>query len=96
MTGCGWSLEISKKMAIKLNKHDIIKLGRMKFRVKQYRIDGEYFNELDEKSPHEGFDEIKNITDHDELPTDDQDEPNPACRFCWISDSTDDNPIIRS
>lgn len=83
-------------MAIKLNKHDIIKLGRMKFRVKQYRIDGEYFNELDEKSPHEGFDEIKNITDHDELPTDDQDEPNPACRFCWISDSTDDNPIIRS
>jgi len=49
----------------------------MKFRVKEFRTDDEYFNELDEKSPHEGFDEMKTITDHDEF-TEEQDEPNPA------------------
>lgn len=85
-----------KENGYRIKKHDIIKLGRMKFRVKEYRTEEEYFNELDEKSPHEGFDEIKTIADQDEYLNDEQDEPNPACRFCWISDTTDENPIIRS
>lgn len=85
-----------KETGYKIQKHDIIKLGRMKFRVKEFRTEHEYFNELDEKSPHEGFDEIKNIIDNDAMPTDDNEEQNPACRFCWVSDSTDDNPIINS
>ena len=85
-----------KEKGYKIKKHDIIKLGRMKFRVKEFRTKHEYFNELDEKSPHEGFDEIKTITDHDAFNNNDQEEINPTCRFCWISDSTDDNPIIRS
>ena len=33
----------------KIQKHDIIKLGRMKFRVKEFRTEHEYFNELEEK-----------------------------------------------
>ena len=85
-----------KETGYKIKKHDIIKLGRMKFRVKEYRTKLEYFDELDEKSPHEGFDESKNIADTEDLATDDQDEQNPACRFCWISEHTDDNPIFRS
>jgi len=69
-----------KETGYKIKKHDIIKLGRMKFRVKEYRTEHEYFNELDEETPHEGFDEIKNIADTEKLATDDEDE-NPACRF---------------
>lgn len=38
-----------KKEGYKIQKHDIIKLGRMKFRVKEFRTEDEYFNELDEK-----------------------------------------------
>lgn len=84
-----------KEQGYKIKKHDIIKLGRMKFRVKEFRTENDYFNELDEVSPHEGFDETKNIKDNDALATDDE-EPNPACRFCWVSEETEDNPIIRS
>jgi hypothetical protein len=69
-----------KEEGYKIKKHDIIKLGRMKFRVKEFRTEHEYFNELDEKSPHEGFDEIKNIADTDTL-VDNAEEENPACRF---------------
>jgi hypothetical protein len=85
-----------KEAGYKIKKHDIIKLGRMKFRVKEFKNEHEYFNELDEKSPHEGFDEIKNIADTDTLGDDQKEESNPACRFCWVSESTDDNPIFRS
>lgn len=85
-----------KESGYKIKKHDIIKLGRMKFRVKEYRTEHEYFNELDEASPHDGFDEIKNVTDTETLAADDQEDPNPACRFCWVSEETADNPIIRS
>jgi len=70
-----------REAGYKINKHDIIKLGRMKFRVKEFRTEKEYFNELEEKSPHEGFDEIKNITDTNTLAADDQEDSNPACRF---------------
>jgi len=67
-----------KDRGYKIKKHDIIKLGRMKFRVKEFRTEFEYFNELDEKSPHEGFDEIKTISDQDATKKDDADEPYPA------------------
>ena len=67
-----------KEEGYKIKKHDIVKLGRMKFRVKEFRTEHEYFNELDEKSPHDGFDESKNIADTEDLKGDDQDEPNPA------------------
>lgn len=69
-----------KEKGYRIKKHDIIKLGRMKFRVKEFRTEHEYFNELDEVSPHEGFDEIKTIVDQKEF-IEDQEEPNPACRF---------------
>lgn len=85
-----------KEKGYLIKKHDIIKLGRMKFRVKEFRTNDDYFNEYEEKSPHEGFDEIKTIADHDTINNDDQDEPNPACRFCWTCEYTEDNPIIRS
>ena len=70
-----------KESGYKIKKHDIIKLGRMKFRVKEFRTEHDYFNELDEESPHQGFDEIKNVTDTSKLAADDDEDPNPACRF---------------
>lgn len=85
-----------KEIGYKINKYDIIKLGRMKFRVKEYRNDHEYFNELDGETPHQGFDEMKNIADTETLCKEEEEEINPACRFCWVSDNSEDNPIFRS
>lgn len=70
-----------KEEGYKIKDHDIIKLGRMKFRVKEFRTDTHYFNELDSETPHQGFDEIKNIEDTEDLCDDDEKEENPACRF---------------
>ena len=47
-------------------------------------------------SPHEGFDEIKNIADTEKLWKDEEEEENPNCRFCWVAEHTPDNPIFRS
>ena len=56
-----------KEEGYKIKDHDIIKLGRMKFRVKEFRTKNHYFNELDTETPHQGFDEIKNIEDTEAL-----------------------------
>ena len=70
-----------KESGYHIKDHDIIKLGRMKFRVKEFRTHNHYFNELDSDSPHQGFDEIKNIEDTENLPKDEDEDENPSCRF---------------
>ena len=53
-----WVVIRSLKEGYVIKKHDIIKLGRMKFRVKEFRTENEYFEDLDnDTSPHPGFDE---------------------------------------
>ena len=52
-----------------IQRHDIIKLGRMKFKVKEYRSENEYFEgEHNEVSPHDGFEEFLDV----EQATDDE------------------------
>lgn len=65
----------------KIKDHDIIKLGRMKFRVKEFRTADHYFDELETASPHQGFDESKNIEDTDNLKSHDEEDEAPSCRF---------------
>ena len=56
----------------------------------------EYFNETEDISPHEGFNEVKVIADENSDLIEGEDDPNPHWRFCWTSEFTDDNPIMRT
>lgn len=84
-----WNVIRSLKEGYVIKKYDIIKLGRMKFRVKEFRTEKEYFEDHDNnKSPHQGFDEthcVKKATETDVM-----------CRFCWTGEQTEENPIIGS
>lgn len=82
-----WMVIRSLKEGYVIKKHDIIKLGRMKFRVKEFKTELEYFEDHDnEKSPHPGFDEFHEVQQSN--------DPETNCRFCWTGDQTDDNPLI--
>jgi hypothetical protein len=72
-----------------IKRHDILKLGRMKFKVKEFRTELEYFEgEHVEKSPHKGFEELHEV----QVP----DSEDVMCRFCWVGEQTEENPIIGS
>lgn len=82
-----WVVIRSLKDGYVIKKHDIIKLGRMKFRVKEFRTETEYFEDLDnDESPHPGFDEDYHVDRCQESDTN--------CRFCWTNEETEDNPLI--
>lgn len=84
-----WMVIRSLKEGYIIKKFDIVKLGRMKFRVKEFRTETDYFEDLDNvKSPHQGFDETHEVEQAD--------EEDVMCRFCWTGDQTEDNPIICS
>lgn len=84
-----WLVIRSLKEGYVIKRHDILKLGRMKFKVKEFRTEFEYFEgDHNEKSPHKGFEEI-----HEVQPPDSDDI---MCRFCWIGEQSEDNPIIGS
>ena len=82
-----WVVIRSLREGYIIKQHDIIKLGRMKFRVKEFRTENEYFEDLDnDTSPHPGFDENYEVDRCSETDTN--------CRFCWTNDETEDNPLI--
>lgn len=84
-----WLVIRSLKNGYTIKKHDILKLGRMKFKVKEFRTETEFFEgEHNEKSPHQGFEEIHEVKEAD---SDDI-----MCRFCWTGEQTEDNPIMGS
>ena len=57
-----WIVIRSMKDGYLIKKHDILKLGRMKFKVKEYRTEHEFYEgEHAEKSPHEGFEEVLEV-----------------------------------
>jgi len=82
-----WVVIRTLKEGYVIKEHDIIKLGRMKFRVKEFRTETEYFEDLDDKqSPHPGFDEYHEVKKST--------EPETNCRFCWTDEQTEENPLI--
>lgn len=57
-----WHVVRSLKEGHQIKKHDILKLGRMKFKVKEFVTENEYFEgEQFEKSPHQGFEELLEV-----------------------------------
>jgi hypothetical protein len=84
-----WLVIRSLKDGYVIKRHDILKLGRMKFKVKEFRTETEYFEgEHIEQSPHQGFEEL-----HEVQAADSEDI---MCRFCWVGEQTECNPIIGS
>lgn len=62
-----WLVIRSLKEGYTIKRHDILKLGRMKFKVKEFRTEFEYFEgDHVEKSPHEGFDELHEVSAPDQ------------------------------
>lgn len=65
-----WLVIRSLKDGYVIKRHDILKLGRMKFKVKEFRTETEYFEgEHKEISPHKGFEEIHEVegTDSEDI-----------------------------
>lgn len=74
-----------------IGKHDILKLGRMKFKIKEFRTETDYFSadEVDD-GPNAEFSEVKNV---EPCPEEEKDQ---ICRFCWMEAETEDNPKIKA
>eukprot|EP00343_Euplotes_focardii_P008135 CAMPEP_0205819118 /NCGR_PEP_ID=MMETSP0206-20130828/1330_1 /ASSEMBLY_ACC=CAM_ASM_000279 /TAXON_ID=36767 /ORGANISM="Euplotes focardii, Strain TN1" /LENGTH=194 /DNA_ID=CAMNT_0053112279 /DNA_START=6 /DNA_END=587 /DNA_ORIENTATION=+ len=71
-----WLVIRSLKEGYTIARHDILKLGRMKFKVKEFRTENEFFEgDHIEESHHKGFEEL-----HEVEATDSEDI---MCRFCW-------------
>jgi len=82
-----WLVIRSLKEGYIIKKHDILKLGRMKFKVKEFKTANEFFEgDHLEKGPHEGFEELHEV----ELATGEE----MSCRICYETINTEDNPII--
>ena len=61
-----WLVIRSLKDGYVIKRHDILKLGRMKFKVKEYRTETEFFEgDHIETGPHKGFDELHEVESSD-------------------------------
>jgi hypothetical protein len=64
-----WLVIRSLRDGYLIKRHDILKLGRMKFKVKEFRTETEFYEgEHNEVSPHQGFEEFLDV----EQSTDDE------------------------
>lgn len=79
-----WSL---KPDGHRITSHDIIKVGWMKFKVREFWSQSQYFN-IEEHGDQEEFEETKNVEDVPE------EELHEMCRFCWVNEYTEQNPKI--
>ena len=70
-----------------MQRNDIIKVGRVKFKVREFRTPKEHFN-IETDGEYEQFKETRHV---EEVP---EDEKKEMCRFCWTNDFTDDNPKV--
>lgn len=75
-----------KEWGYTIKRNDIIKLGRMKFKVKEFRTKHEFYNS--EEDPDSEFSEIRKVDDSD------PEEKSHVCRFCWCDTDTEDNPKV--
>ncbi len=89
-----------------LSKGDIIKLGRLKFKVKDFRTDS--MPAYEDGSPIKGRKslDLANFGVHDDEISEeaveidcgivDASQPDIACRFCWSNEHDDTNPLLNS
>ena len=70
-----------------IEANDIIKVGRVKFKVREFRTETETFD-ITKNGEYEEFKETRMVA---EVPEEDLNE---MCRFCWVQEYTDDNPKV--
>ncbi|CAI2364551.1 unnamed protein product [Moneuplotes crassus] len=80
----------------KIEGHDIFKLGKMKFRVKEFRTPDCYFTETDSPSPHEGFDKDDDVEDPDQLSDEELKIGKDNCIFCRKTNDFVSNLVLVS
>ena len=71
----------------RIQKNDIIKVGRVKFKVREFRTPTESFN-IETDGEYEVFKEQINVPSVPEA------DRNEMCRFCWLNEYTDKNPKV--
>lgn len=85
----------TRKLSYELKKTDIIKLGRIQFRVKDLQTPSVLKNDPKSIENNEDIEEVRSIIVKNEEPHDSDGESSvPQCRFCWMTEATDDNPLI--
>lgn len=74
----------------KIQKFDVIKLGRIRFRVKDFKCDHVHMSmeELYQQELKEAM-EVDGVKD-----VQDTEEDQIKCRICWDNSDTDENPLI--
>lgn len=78
--------EDSSFIPYKINPNDIIKLGRMKYRVREFRTNTRHcVNDMDCE-----FNDVESLQ---ELTPEELKEA--QCKFCWDSAETDENPKLK-
>lgn len=60
-----------------IKSNDIIKVGRVKFKVREFRTESQFFD-INQNGEYEEFKETKIV---EEVPEEDLKE---MCRFCWV------------
>ncbi|CDW76485.1 zinc finger c3hc4 fha domain-containing protein [Stylonychia lemnae] len=74
-----------------IKKFDVIKLGRVKFRIKDFQC--EKMGQTPEELYQQELKEAKPVITLEDNQTGDESQKG-SCRFCWGSDSTPENPCI--
>jgi len=75
---------------------DILKIGRVKFAVKEINLKSHVSGQQMMKTDDQEYKDLKNvITDSKEIEEMDcPEEDKPRCRFDWGSEATEENPLV--
>lgn len=85
----------TRKLSYELKKSDIIKLGRIQFRVKDIQTPTITKNNPYDVETNEDIEEVRSIiTQSQEEAATDENSNAPQCRFCWLQECSEDNPLI--
>lgn len=87
----------STKLSYEISKNDIIKLGRIQFRVKDMQTPTINKNSQSEMESNDDIKEVFSIvTKSEEVDENDENSSAPQCRFCWMTECNDENPLIHA
>lgn len=84
----------SKKLSYELQKGDIIKLGRIQFRVKDLQTPTIPKNDPRDMESNEDIMDVRSILYENADGNEDDDSSSIQCRFCWGSSCSKENPLI--
>ena len=87
----------TEKLSYELKKNDIIKLGRIQFRVKDIQTDSIAKNDPYSMLHNDDIEEVGSVITSNETNQDTEDGSNmPQCRFCWENDCSKERPLINA